>query len=131
MKTLYAVVILFVASLLGVAVWFSPLCDIGTPTAYVDNMPISALDGLCYPSDALCRVDFSGSEKDMARALGSIFAVTVKKVKTDDGLTVVYAFSPRVCAPSQYLRSGEEYNVMAAYNSGNISVGTPILSGCY
>ncbi|MDE7108026.1 MAG: hypothetical protein K2O39_06850 [Clostridiales bacterium] len=131
MKTLYAVVILFVASLLGVAVWFGPLCGLGTPTAYDNNEPVSTLDGLCYPSDALCREDFSGSEKDMHKALDSIFAVTVKEVKTDDGLTIVYALSPRVCAAKQYLRSGEAYNVMAAYSSGNISIGTPILSGSY
>ncbi|MDE6201393.1 MAG: hypothetical protein K2M47_05920 [Clostridiales bacterium] len=130
MKTLYAVVILFVASLVGAAVWFSPLISFGTPEAYDNNVPVYSLDGLCYPSDALCRVDFSGSEKDMHNALDSIFAVTVKEVKTD-GLTVVYGFSPRVCAESQYLRTGEEYNVMAAYSSGNISIGTPILSGCY
>lgn len=131
MKTLYAVVILFVASLVGMAVWFSPLCGFGTPTAYDNNMPVYALDGLCYPSDALCRVDFKGSENDMHKALDSIFAVTVKEVKTDDGLTIVYALSPRVCAANQYLRTGEEYNVMAAYSSGNISIGSPILSGCY
>lgn len=130
MKTLYAVVILFVAGLLGVAIWFSPLSGLGTPTAYDNNVPVCSLDGLCYPADSLCRVDFSGSEKDMHNALDSIFAVTVKEVKTD-GLTIVYGFSPRVCAAPQYLRSGEEYNVMAAYSSGNISIGTPILSGCY
>ena len=131
MKTLYAVVILFVASLVGAAIWFSPLCGLGTPEVYDNNVPVGAVEGLCYPSDALCRVDFSGSEKDMKRALDSIFAVTVKEVKTDDGLTIVYALSPRVCAQSQYLRSGEEYNVMAAYSSGSISIGTPILSGSY
>lgn len=131
MKTLYAVVILFVVSLVGAAIWFSPLTSFGTPTAYDNNVPVHSLDGLCYPSDALCRVDFSGDEKDMKKALDSIFAVTVKEVTTDDGLTVVYAFSPRVCAEKQYLRSGEEYNVMAAYSSGSISIGTPILSGCY
>lgn len=131
MKTLYAVVILFVVGLLGTAIWFSPLSGLGTPTAYDNNAPICSLDGLCYPSDELCRVDFSGNENDMHKALDSIFAVTVKEVKTDDGLTIVYALSPRVCAEKQYLRSGEEYNVMAAYSSGTISIGTPLLSGCY
>ena len=130
MKTLYAVVILFVVSLLGVAVWFSPLISFGTPTTYDNNIPAAALDGVCYPADALCRVDFSGDEADMRRALDSMLAVTVKEVELD-GLTVVYALSPRVCAAVQRLGSGEEYNVMASYSSGNISIGTPLLSGCY
>ena len=130
MKTFYAVVILFAVSLLGVAVWFSPLVGFGTPTAYENYIPGSKLDGICYSSDALCRVDFAGDRDDMYKALDSIFAVTVKEVKID-GLTVVYALSPRVCSPSQRLGTGEEYNVMAAYNDGNISIGTPVLSGCY
>ena len=130
MKVFYAVVILFAAGLLGVAVWFSPLVSLGKPVLYADNAPISAVDGVCYPSDALCRVDFSGDERDMKSALGRIFAVTVKEVEID-GLTVVYAYSPRVSAPMQYLRSGEGYNVMAAHSCGNISIGAPILSGCY
>ena len=130
MKTLCAVVIFFVVSLVGVAVWFSPLCALGTPMAYENNTPVSALDGICYPSDALCRVDFSGNVGDMKDALNSIFAVTVKEVESGE-LTIVYAYSPRVCADIQYLSSGEAYNVMAAHANGNISIGTPMLSGCY
>ncbi|MCH5155342.1 MAG: hypothetical protein J1F69_01935 [Clostridiales bacterium] len=130
MKTLYAVVILFALGLLGVAVWFSPLVSFGTPTAYANNTPVSTLDGLCYPSDSLCRVDFDGDKKDMYSALDCIFAVTVKEVEISE-LTVVYAFSPRVCAKVQYLRTGEKYNVMAVHSGGNISIGTPVLSGCY
>ena len=130
MKTLCAVVIFFSASLIGVAVGFSPLCRFGTPVSYDNNEPVYSLEGLCYPGDALCRVDFSGDKSDMQKALDSIFAVTVKEVDMD-GLTVVYALSPRVCAPLQRLKSGEQYNVMAAYASGNISIGTPLLGGCY
>lgn len=130
MKTLYAVVILFAVSIVGVAVWFSPLAQIGTPTAYDNNNPVCSLDGLCYPSDAICRVDFRGGADDMYNALDSIFAVPVKQVEID-GLTVVYALSPRVCAETQYLSSGEGYNVMAACSDGNVCIGTPVLSGCY
>ena len=130
MKTLYAVVILFVVTLVGAAVWYSPLISLGTPVSYDNNIPVERLDGICYSADALCRVDFCGDEDDMYEALGSIFAVTVKEVQLDD-LTVVYALSPRVCAKKQYLGSGEEYNVMAACSNGLISIGTPILSGCY
>ena len=130
MKTLYAVVILFAASLLGVAIWFSPLVSFGTPKAYANNVPISELDGLCYPSSTICRVDFSGDVSDMRKALNSMLAVTVKEVETD-GMTIVYGLSPRVCAETQKLGTGESYNVMAAYSSGNISIGTPVLSGCY
>lgn len=130
MKVFYAVVIFFVLGLLGVAVWFSPLVFFGKPTLYRNNVPISAVDGICYPAEALCRVDFSGNEGDMKSALDRLFAVTVKEVEID-GLTVVYALSPRVAAAMQYLSTGEMYNVMAAYSDGNISIGTPILSGCY
>ncbi|MDE7164071.1 MAG: hypothetical protein K2O04_01420 [Clostridiales bacterium] len=130
MKTLCAVVILFVAGLVGVAVWFSPLCGLGAPTAYDNNTPVSSLDGICYPQGTLCRVDFSGDVGDMKNALDSILAVTVKEVESGE-LTIVYAYSPRVCADMQYLSSGEAYNVMAAHSSGNISIGTPMLSGCY
>lgn len=130
MKTLCAVVILFAASLVGVAVWFSPLLSLGAVAAYDNNAPTSSLDGLCYPAGAVARVDFSGDAADMYDALDSMLAVTVKQVEFD-GMTVVYALSPRVCAESQYLSTGEEYNVMAAYSFGKISIGTPLLSGCY
>ncbi|MCH5153832.1 MAG: hypothetical protein J1F71_01330 [Clostridiales bacterium] len=130
MKVFYAVVILFAVGLVGVAVWFSPLVSLGAPELYDDNVPVSTVRGLCYPSDALCRVDFKGDDGDMRQALDGLFAVTVKEVNID-GLTVVYAFSPRVAAQAQHLDSGEWYNVMAAYSDGKISIGTPILSGCY
>lgn len=130
MKTLCAVVILFVSGLVGVAVWFSPLCALGTPKAYDNNSEVCSLEGICYPESTLCRVDFSGDIGDMNAALERIFAVTVKEVNSGE-LTVVYAYSPRVCADTQYLSSGEGYNVMAAFASGKISIGTPILSGCY
>lgn len=130
MKTLYAVVILFAAALIGAAVWFSPLCGLGTPVAYDNNEPVVALDGICYPSDALCRVDLTGDVTEMKRVLDGMLAVTVKEV-CSDGLTVVYAYSPRVCTPAQHLYSGESYNVMAAHRSGKICIGTPVLSGCY
>ncbi len=48
-----------------------------------------------------------------------------------DGMIVVYAFSPRVCAATQSLANGAKYNVMACLRDGHISVGTPVLSGCY
>ena len=115
---------------MGVAVWFSPLVSLGTPALYDDNVPVSTVRGVCYPSDALCRVDFDGDEDDMKSALNRLFAVTVKEVEVD-GLTVVYAYSPRVSAQAQHLESGEGYNVMAAYSQGKISIGTPVLSGCY
>ena len=130
MKVFCAVVILFVAGIVGAAVWFSPLTALGAPTIYADNAPVSSVDGVCYPEDAICRVDFSGTEGDMAAALKRIFATTVKEVELDN-ITLVYAFSPRVAAKVQYLNSGEKYNVMAAYSDGTISIATPILPGCY
>lgn len=131
MKKLHAVVIFFVVGLIGAALWFSPLCSIGTPVAYDNNMPVCELDGLCYPSDSICRVDFSGGSEDMYKALKKIDAKTVKQAEASDGMIIVYAYSPRVCAATQRLSSGQEYNVMASYSSGNICIGTPLLSGCY
>ena len=131
MKKLHAVVIFFVISLVGAALWFSPLNCLGAPVAYDNNMPIAELDGLCYPSDSICRVDFSGGSEDMYKALKKIYAKTVKQAETDDGMIIVYAYSPRVCAAAQRLSSGQEYNVMAAYSDGKVCIGTPLLSGCY
>ena len=37
----------------------------------------------------------------------------------------------RVCAPAETLADGSRYNVMAAASGGTVSVGTPVLSGCY
>lgn len=130
MKKLCAAVVIFAVGIVFTAVWFSPLRALGKPQAYADNAFENALDGLCYPYDAVARVDLSGDENDMFDALERIFARTVKRVR-NDGLLVVYAYSPRVCAKSQTTSDGKTYNVMAAYSDGKICIGTPILSGCY
>ena len=130
MKKLYAVVFLFAVSIVFTAVWYSPLSEIGMPMAYSDNAAVERLDGLCYPADSLVRVDFSGGEDAMYRALDRIGARVVKKAETD-GLLIVYAYSPRVCAKAQVLRGGQKYNVMCACSGDAVCIGTPILSGCY
>lgn len=130
MKKLYTAVILLSAGLVFTALWFSPLSQLGTPTAYCDNIPVTALDGLCYPSDSPIRVDFSGSEAELYRSLDIMLADTVKTTEID-GMLLVYAHSPRVCAPVMYTSEGEVYNVMAAYSDGRICIGTPALAGCY
>ncbi|MDE6966134.1 MAG: hypothetical protein K2O94_04045 [Clostridiales bacterium] len=130
MKKLCVAVVLFAVGIVFVAVWFSPLVWIGEPTAYYDNMPVASLDGLCYRADELVRVDFSGGEEEMYAALSHIGASQTDREETD-GMIVVYAFSPRVCAATQSLANGAKYNVMACLRDGHISVGTPVLSGCY
>ncbi|MBD5132807.1 MAG: hypothetical protein HDT28_09540 [Clostridiales bacterium] len=130
MKKLIAVVFLFAAGLIATAIWFSPLTGLGRVYAYDNNEVIAAVDGVCYSQNGLYRVDFDGDETAMTDALDKIGARVVKQVEVGDTI-IVYAFSDRVCAEVQYTAEGEEYNVMAAYGNGNVSVGTPILSGCY
>lgn len=130
MRKLCTAVILFAAGVCAVALLFSPLCALGAPQAYADNVAVRTYNGLCYPFDGNYRVDITGSERDMLCALSVIDATPVKSVSIGD-MRVVYAYCPRVCSRLQTLPSGEKYNVMAAYSNGNISIGTPILSGCY
>lgn len=130
MKKLYTAVILFAACLVFTAVWFSPLTELGNPVSYENNVPVGSLDGLCYSDDQTVRVDFFGCENDMHEALRRICARTVKSVEID-GMLIVYAYSPRVICDVQKLSDGREYNVMAACSDGKISIGTPILQGCY
>ena len=130
MKKLYAAVIIFAVGIVFTAVWFSPFVSVGTPVAYYDNMPVGEIDGLCYRADELVRVDFSGGEKELNAALARIYARETERAE-NDGMVLVYAFSPRVCAKPQRLRSGKEYNVMACMRDGRISMGAPVISGCY
>ena len=130
MKKLIAVVFLFAAGLIAAAIWFSPLTGLGRVYAYDNNEIVGAMDGVCYAQNGLYRVDFSGDETAMTAALDKMGARVVKQVEMNDAV-IVYAFSDRVCAEVQYTAEGEKYNVMAAYRDGNISVGTPLLSGCY
>ena len=129
MKKLYAVVFLLLVGVIFTAVWFSPLVSLGEPYAYRDNAPIGKIEGVCYAPDALVRVDFDGGETELYAALDDMDAAVVKAVEVD-GLLVVYAYSPRVCAPAETLADGARYNVMAAASGGTVSVGTPVLSGC-
>ena len=130
MKKLYAVVFLLLAGVIFVAVWFSPLARLGTPYEYADNAPVGRIDGVCYAQNALVRVDFDGDEDSLYAALRKIDATTIKTVYDDDML-IVYAYSPRVAAEGYVTDSGERYNVMAAAHGGVVSIGAPILSGCY
>ncbi len=130
MKKFLAVGFLFCASIVFAAIWFSPLNILGDVQAYSNNEPIGAVSSVCYRSGGLYRVDFEGDSDDMFIALDRIDAKEVKRVDID-GTIVVYAFSPRVCCDVQTTAEGEKYNVMAACSDGNISIGTPILSGSY
>lgn len=130
MKKLYAVVFLLLAGVIFTAVWFSPLASLGEPVEYRDNAPVGRIEGVCYAPDALVRVDMTGGETELFAALEDISAVVVKTVETD-GLKIVYAYSPRVCARSETLADGALYNVMAATNGSTVSIGAPLLSGCY
>lgn len=113
------------------AVWFSPLCFVGGEVhAYENNAPSCEIDGVGYLPDTVVRVDLAGSENDMLAALDGMSAVEVDRTVLDD-LVIVYAYSPRVCAETFELSSGRRYNVMAAYRSGHIAIGTPVLEGSY
>ena len=131
MKKLYAVVIFFVLVVIGTAVWFSPLCAIGDPVEYKNNAPIQTVGGVCYSADSTYRVDFEGGESELYAALKKIYAEEVKRVVFDDGLILVYAFSPRVATGALTTSDGKAYNVMAASNSGRVSIGAPVLEGSY
>lgn len=131
MKKLYAVVIFFVLTVIGTAVWFSPLCAIGKPTEYDNNAPVAEIGGVCYSADSCYRVDFDGEEEDLYAALKKINASEVKRVELTDGLVLVYAFSPRVTADVLHTAEGKPYNVMAASSSGRVSIGAPVLQGSY
>ena len=131
MKKLYAVVIFFVAAIVFTALWFSPFASLGTPQAYSDNAPVESLDGLCYAPNTLVRFDTVGGEDELYSALKVICACEVKSVRMEDGMLLVYAYSPRVGAEVQYLRDGTTYNVMAACDGQRVCLGAPILSGCY
>lgn len=107
------------------AVWFSPLCGVGELYAYENNVPAEYMGGVGYPPYGSYRADFSGDEAALYAALDKMGASVVREERVDD-LLVVYAYSPRVTASS-----GEEYNVMAAYRAGRVSIGAPVLEGSY
>ena len=130
MKNLVAAILLLSVGIVFVAVWFSPLVGLGVPQAYSDNRAVCAYDGACYPADALIRVELAGGETELNRALEKICATSVKRVQAD-GLTIVYAYSGRVCSEEQILSDGRYYNVMAATDGAHVYIGTPVLSGCY
>lgn len=132
MKKLLAVVFVFVLLLISVAIRFSPLNAVGAVKLYEDNVCVGNVEGFCYPQDALCRVDKSGSYNDMIRDLQRIGAKIIKTVRADSGdVTVVYAYSERVAGEECETKEGEKYNVMAAYRDGKYCIGTPVLSGSY
>ncbi|MCX4314864.1 MAG: ABC transporter permease, partial [Clostridia bacterium] len=79
---------------------------------YDNNLPAGDIAGLCYPADATVRLDIEGGAAELDVALKSICARVVKTVELD-GVTIVYAYSPRVCAEPLPLAEGG-YNVMAA-----------------
>ena len=122
----------FVLLCAGCAAWFSPLCFVGGEAfVYENNAPIEALaDAVCYMPNDVVRVGFDGSENDMRAALDNIDAVTVERTELD-GLVIVYAYSPRVCANALSLSSGGKYNVMAAWRDGRVAIGAPVLEGSY
>ena len=127
MKVLAVFAVILTAVIVGVAVWYSPLAAFGAHK-YENNEDIGALDGLIY-SDTTVRVDCEGSKSDMYAALDKILAVPVASAYSGGSL-IVYAYSPRV-SEVRTLKSGEKYNVMAAYKGGAFSVGTPILQGSF
>lgn len=130
MKKLYAAVLFIFAGVAAVAVLFSPLVALGNVVEYENNVPVAAVDGLCYNAHSLVRVDFDGGKPELYAALSRISAKEIK-VAEIEGTTVVYAYSPRVCAMAEQLADGREYNVMAATNGERVCIGTPILPGCY
>ncbi len=127
MKKLAVFFIAVALGMIGVGVWFSPLA--GRGTLYADNSPSGRADGFCYAADSTVRYDIKGSKTDMYDELKRMGAEVVR-VEDADGVTIVYAYSPRVCAGGAYACYGE-YNVMAAYRDGYIAIGTPILEGSY
>ncbi|MCM1368075.1 MAG: hypothetical protein NC184_04615 [Roseburia sp.] len=130
MKKLCTAVFLLLVGIVLTAIFFSPLTAVGEPYIYVDNAAVRRVDGLCYASGDIVRVDFSGDEDDMYAALERIGAETVKTAHAG-GTLIVYAYSARVCSGSETTENGESYNVMAAYSDGKVSIGTPVLSGSY
>ena len=131
MRKLIVAVILFAVGIVFTAVWFSPFTAFDSPKAYRDNMPVGEISGICYSPDTLVRCDIEGGEDELYAALKTLCAREVKSVRTDDGMLIVYAYSERVCAKRQVLSDGREYNVMAACSDGRVSIGAPVLSGCY
>lgn len=130
MKKFLAAVFLLCAGVIFTAVWFSPLTALGGVKEYYDNVAIADADGICYGGDGVYRVDLCGGLDDMLAALDDIGAKEVKRVEYGNKY-IVYAYSARVCSAVQTTADGEKYNVMAACENGAISIGTPILSGCY
>ncbi len=128
MKKLLTVFVLLVFVLIGAAVWYSPFA-FKDARVYENNVAEGRV-GVCYPSGASVRYDLDGDEPVMYAELEDLMAKPVKTVQTD-GLTVVYAYSPRVCAAPRSTEEGGEYNVMAAYRNGHIAVGAPVLEGSY
>lgn len=126
MKKLAVFFIAAALGAIGVAVWFSPFA--GRAVFYDDNRPTTRADGLCYAQGSNVRYDLTGSEDDMYGELERLGARIVR-VEHADGLTVVYAYSDRVCSISAY--SATEYNMMAAYRDGMIAIGAPVLLGSY
>ncbi len=129
MKKMYAAFLLLAIALIGVAVWFSPLVG-ENRYAYNDNIPTEKLDGLVYPHGQTVRVDFDGEQADMYAYLDRLGATVVKTAEAG-GRVIVYAYSPRVALDCNNTAEGGEYNVMAAFGDGKISIGAPVLPGSY
>lgn len=129
MKKIVAVFILFVICLVGAAVWFSPLSQLGTAQEYDNNVPVREL-GICYGDTDTVRTDLTGGEAELYAALEKMGAKAVKTAESGGSL-IVYAYSKRVAAPVRYTSEGDAYNVMAALNGDRIAIGTPILEGSF
>ncbi|MCH5162277.1 MAG: hypothetical protein J1G38_02165 [Clostridiales bacterium] len=128
MKKIVAVFILLLVGVVALSVWFSPFA--GTDAkVYDDNVAVSSVDGLCYAQNACVRYDATGELSDMYAALKKLRARIVKTA-TAGNVTVVYAYSDRVCGENTLL-GGEKYNVMAAFRCGDIAIGAPLLQGSY
>lgn len=130
MKKLCAAVLCFAIISVLAAVWYSPLCALGSVDEYRNNERVCAVEGVCYNTDNSLRVELEGGEKELTSALDKICAEVVCAVKTGNR-TVVYAYSPRVAAKPLTAINGNAYNVMAAYGGGKVVIGTTVIEGSY
>lgn len=101
----------------------------------VKNAPLVCKGGTLtrYPANPSCvseplRIDFYGDGSDAEEYLKKVSARVLLREQVD-GLDIIYAYTPHV-GRSEWVH-GRRINLMLAVGGGKISVGVPLLKGCY
>ena len=74
------------------------------------------------------RMDIRGGYEVVDEVINNLGAKKLFSEEVDD-MKIIYAYSPRLCSPVEV--NGVKVNLMIAYKSGEVVLGTPIIYGSY